>query len=62
MHFLQDLMQFLTNLGPVYTKHQYEHCDDASDTAVVENNGVTPEWGCNPFSSNSIIFNENSIS
>ena len=28
---------------------------------TLENNGVTPEWGCNPFSSNSIVFNENSI-
>ena len=36
-------------------------CDDTSDTVVIENNGVTPEWGCNPFSCDSIIFNENSI-
>ena len=35
--------------------------DDASDTVLIENNGVAPEWGCNPFSSNSIVFNENSI-
>ena len=22
--------------------------DDASDAAVIEKNGVTPDWGCNP--------------
>ena len=36
-------------------------CDDASDTVFIENNGVTPEWGYNPFSSDSIVFNENII-
>ena len=35
-------------------------CDDTSDTVVIENNGVAPEWDCNPFSSNSFVFNENS--
>ena len=34
--------------------------NDASDTVLIENNGVAPDWGCNPFSSDSIIFNENS--
>ena len=24
-------------------------CDDATDNAVIENNGVTPDWGCNPW-------------
>ena len=23
--------------------------DDASNTVLIENNGVTPDWGCNPF-------------
>ena len=36
-------------------------CDDTSDPVLIENNGVTPELGCNPFSSDSIVFNENSI-
>ena len=36
-------------------------CDDTSNTVLIENNGVTPEWGCNPFSSDSIVFNENSM-
>ena len=35
--------------------------NDASDTVLIENNEVAPDWGCNPFSSDSIIFNENSI-
>ena len=34
--------------------------DEASDTVLVENNGVTPEGGCNPFWNNSIVLNENS--
>ena len=36
-------------------------CDDASDTVLIENNGVAPDWGCNTFSSDIIVFNENSI-
>ena len=35
--------------------------DDASDSVLIESNGITPELGCNPFSSNSIVFNENRI-
>ena len=23
-------------------------CDDASNSVLIENNGVTSEWGCNP--------------
>ena len=33
-------------------------CHDAIDTALIENNGVPPEQGCNPFSSDFIVFNE----
>ena len=36
-------------------------CHEASDTAVIENNGVIPELDCNPFSSDPVVFNENSI-
>ena len=36
-------------------------CDDAIDTALIENNGIASDWGCNPFWSDSIGFNENSI-
>ena len=28
---------------------------DASISVLIENNGVTPDWGCNPFSSNSFV-------
>ena len=42
-------------LGPVYSKRQSQrcnnNCDDASNTVLIENNGVAPEWGC----SNSIV-------
>ena len=30
-------------------------CDDTSDTVLIENNGITPDWGCNQFCSDSII-------
>ena len=36
-------------------------CDDTSDSLLIENNGVAQEWGCNPFSSDYIVFNENRI-
>ena len=36
-------------------------CDDARDTVLIENKEVAPDWGCNLFLSNSIIFNENNI-
>ena len=36
-------------------------CHDANNIVLIENNGVTPEWGCNPFLSYSIVFNENGI-
>ena len=30
-------------------------CDDTSNNVLIENNGVIPEWGCNPFSRNLIV-------
>ena len=48
---------------PVYTKSQC--CDDASDAALIETNGVAPEWVAKlvatPFWSESIVFNASSI-
>ena len=38
-----------------------QFCNDTSDSVLIKNNGVAPDWGCNPFSSDSIVFNENSI-
>ena len=35
--------------------------DDARDTVLIENNGVTPKWVATPFWSDSIVFSENSI-
>ena len=35
--------------------------DDVSDTVLIENNGVAPEWDCNLFLRHSIVVNENSI-
>ena len=36
-------------------------CDNTSNIALIENNRVVSDWVCNPFSSDSIVFNENSI-
>ena len=36
-------------------------CDDACDSVRIENNGVAPEWGSNPFSRDSTVFNKNRI-
>ena len=36
-------------------------CNNVSDTALIENSRVAPEWVCNPFLSDSIVFNENNI-
>ena len=38
-----------------------QFCNDTSNTVLIENNRVTPEWGYNRFSSDSIVFNENNI-
>ena len=48
-------------LGPVYTKRQRQSCNDACDSFLTENSGVAPDWVCNPFSSDTIVFNENRI-
>ena len=44
-----------------YTKRQRQRFDDACDSVLIENNGVTPESVCNPFQSDSTVFNENRI-
>ena len=44
---------------PELTLRQF--CHDASDIILIENNGVASEWGSNPFSSDSIVFNEDRI-
>ena len=36
---------------------QNQNCNDASNTALIEINGVDPEWVATPFRSNSISFN-----
>ena len=46
------------HLEPIYTKRQRQRCDDACDSVLIENNRVAPEWDCNPFSSDSTVFNE----
>ena len=35
--------------------------NDARDTIPIENNGVAPEWNCNPVSRDSIVFTDNKI-
>ena len=36
-------------------------CDDASDTVLIENNGVTQKWVATPIWSDSTVFDENII-
>ena len=48
-------------LGPIYTKHQQQCCDDTSDTVLNEKNGVTWKWIATPIWSGSLVFNENGI-
>ena len=49
----------LSETGPIYTKVSastlQQQCNDASDSALIKNNGAIPEWGCNPLSSDSIV-------
>ena len=51
--------------GPVYAKRQHQRKVNAAMNVEIlmslkpmETNTVAPEWGCNPFWSNSIVFNE----
>ena len=52
-------------LGPVYTKRQRQCWDNSAMTLAILLSLKTMEslqnWGCNPFSSASIVFNENRI-
>ena len=48
-------------LGTVYTKRQRQRCDEACNSVLIENNGVTQESVATPFWSDSIVFSENSI-
>ena len=50
-----------TLLVSVYTEHRSQLCNDAIDIVVIESNGVTPDWSCNLFWSDFIVFNQNSI-
>ena len=51
---------FLLLLGPLHIERQPQCCYDANNTALIENNGVAPEVGCNPFWSDSIVFIQSS--
>ena len=45
----------------VSTSTLRECYNDAGDSVLIENNGVAPECGGNPFSINYTVFNENII-
>ena len=38
-----------------------QHCNDACDTALIDQKGVAPKLGATPFSSDSILTNENCV-
>ena len=48
-------------LGPVYTERQRKCCNNTSNSALIENNAITPKWVATQFLSDSIVFNQNSI-
>ena len=58
---LRDTLRARLHQASPSTRSQ--RCDDASDTALIEINGVSPEWVETPFWSNSvsIVFNEINI-
>ena len=54
-----------TALGPVYTKHQRQRCNNSamtSNTIPIENNGFAWKWVATAIWSDSIVFSENGIS
>ena len=65
----QEMVVFILNANADVRAHLHQAsastlwqlCDDAYDPVLIENIRVTPEWSCNPFSSVSIVFNENRI-
>ena len=51
-------------LRPVNTNHQRQHKSQCYDDAVIEINGnkyIPPEWSCNRFWSDSILFSESCV-
>ena len=50
-----------STLGPVSTKRQHQCCNDACDSVLIENNGVTPRMDLQPIFKQFTIFNENRI-
>ena len=36
-------------------------CDDTSDSVLIENNEIAPDWGCNAFQAAPLFFNNNRI-
>ena len=57
MHSRECERLFQTHLHQVSESMLRQLCDDANNPALIENN----EWGCNLSSSDSIVFNQNSI-
>ena len=47
MHNLDASVRVRAFLHQVSASTLRQRCDDASDTVLMENNGVAPEWGCN---------------
>ena len=48
-------LSVITLLGLVYTERQSHHCDVDTDTGLIESNGATTEWGCNPFETTPLL-------
>ena len=45
----------------IYTKHQRQLYDEASNSVLIENNGVSLDMGWSRFLSDTVVVNKNSI-
>ena len=61
MESSRSFFSFRARLHQASESTLWQLCNDASDSVLIENNGVVLEWGCIPLLNDSIVFNENRI-
>ena len=59
--YRRTVRAFRPHLHQVSASTLQQLCDGASNTVLIENNVVVPEWGCNPFPGDFVVFGENII-
>ena len=60
LHLPTKIYKILGPFTPSVRSTLRQLCDDARDTVLIEDNGVTQKWVATPFWSKSNVFNENS--